>query len=183
MCRAKAGRRRQSGNNSRRESVSQRREQELVQDNDHFFPNPLPFLKVTMGRNIMKCQRLVSAFLRESAGTRNNPPYYLNLGFQIKSWVLLNELNSAGKNEFSSNPNSPLNWSWIFRPQPACADLSLPGWSEMLKSRHVWLGIKIHFNTTLAFAHKPGSARPQIQMFKWPLDWGSVKVHILAKLC
>lgn len=83
----------------------------MVEENDLFF-NLLPFFKVTVGKNIMRCQRLVSASLLKSTGIKNNP-HYLNLGFQIKSYELLNELNSTGENYFYffSDPKSILNSS------------------------------------------------------------------------
>lgn len=57
----------------------------------------------------MRCLRLLSGFLLKSTGMRNNPYHYLNLGFQIKSQVLLNELYFIGKNEFLFSSSSTLN--------------------------------------------------------------------------
>lgn len=48
--------------------------------------------------------------------------------------------------------------------------------SEMLKSRCVWLGIKIHFNTTLAFANKAGKHLPTILMLSRLLIWGLLRL-------
>lgn len=47
----------------------------------------------------MRCQRLVSASRLKSTGIKNNL-HDLNLGFQMKSYELLNELNSPGEHYF-----------------------------------------------------------------------------------